>query len=213
MIEGPQRGASSSSGPGRRGFSVARVVAQAQGRLGVLWQRLAPAGAGRVPSDPFLWRLRLIDRAFWGILVVLGVYVVVDLLMPVRRVPAIAAPSVHLVTPNPQDEGPTAAEQQLRPVAEYRELLASKDPFGLGSAHGRGGAAGTTVRSRLEEMIAKLSVVGINRSRVPEALIEDTEAKRTYFLKVGDEVNGLAVTAIDQRGVTLRYEGEDITLQ
>lgn len=217
MIEGPQRGSSSPSGPGRRGFSAARVVTQAQAQLGMLWQRLVPAGGGRVPADLFLWRLRLVDRIFWVILAVLGVYVVTDLLVPLRRLPVIVqtVPSGAIPAAGPEEADRTPAgvlEQQLRPVVEYREVLASKDPFGLGSGRA-GGAAGSTAQGRLEELTAKLAVVGVNRSRTPEVLIEDLEAKRTHFLKVGDQINGMTVTAIDERGVTLSYEGEETTLQ
>ena len=56
-------------------------------------------------------------------------------------------------------------------------------------------------------------MVGINRGKVPEALVEDTEAKRTYFVKVGDEINGLKISAIDVNGVKVTYEGEEAVLQ
>ena len=48
---------------------------------------------------------------------------------------------------------------------------------------------------------------------MPEALIEKSDEKRTYFVKVGDQINGVTVKTIDQRGVTVAYEGEEITLQ
>ena len=72
---------------------------------------------------------------------------------------------------------------------------------------------GPQAKSKLEELVGGLTVVGINRGRVPEALIEDAKATRTYFVKIGDDLNGLKVKAIDQNGVTVTYEGEETTLK
>ena len=217
MIEGPKSGSSKQRTP-RGGFSLGRFLAQVQERVGLLRQRLAPAvsSASRAHADIFLWRLRLIDRVFWIILVALGAFVVLDLLLPARRPPASVAQLIRGASSASQAGGASSApaDQQLRPVAEYREVLASKDPFGIGAAvHGMGSSSGSTAHGKLQEMVSKLAVVGMNRGQQPEALIEDSEAKRTYFLKVGDAINGMTVKAIGQSGVTLTYEGEETTIQ
>ena len=82
-----------------------------------------------------------------------------------------------------------------------------------GTARAAAKAAEPVAKSALETITATLKVVGINRGRVPEALIEDTAAKRTYFVKVGDQVNSLTVKGIDKRGVTVMYQDEETLLQ
>ena len=91
--------------------------------------------------------------------------------------------------------------------------MAARNPFRLSAGRLSEPATGQTVRSKLLELTSQLTVVGINRGRVPEALIEDKDAKRTHFVKVGDQINGVTIIRIDSQGVTVRYEGEETTLQ
>ena len=67
--------------------------------------------------------------------------------------------------------------------------------------------------TKLADLVSSLTVVGINRGTVPEALIEDTQAKRTHFVKVGDQVNGVTISSISSEGVKVTYEGEEAILQ
>jgi hypothetical protein len=170
----------------------------------------------RQSSDGLLWRLLVVERVFWLILVALVAYVVVDLgvVAPARSRASAVAMLPASQSPTPDPVGSEAGDAGLRPLAEYREALMSRNPFGIASNQlGASRIRGEQVRSRLQELAAMLKVVGLNRGRVPEAIIEDTSASRTYFVKVGDQVGEMTVTTIDQRGVTVTYEGEETLLQ
>ena len=67
--------------------------------------------------------------------------------------------------------------------------------------------------NRLAELTASLTVVGIGLGRVPDALIEDTEEKRTFFVRIGDRINDLVVESIESNGVVVSYEGQETLLQ
>ena len=206
MIEGP--GGPASSRPPLRHVSPERLLEQFRSHVDGIrrWVLPQPSGAG----DGILWRLHLAERVSWIMLGGLGLYLGASLLLVNHHPPALvihtARPSVtelHSMTG-------AAVEDRMKPVAEYQEALVTRNPFGL-SAHEAVKDQG--VKSRLDQLTGSLSVVGINRGRVPEALIEDATAQRTYVVKVGDQVNGLTVKAIDQQGVVVSYENQEIHLQ
>lgn len=174
------------------------------------------ASRHRERSDAFLWQLRFAGRVFWVILVGLAAYLVVDLWVLQPTLPSLnvqagpqpeagSAPNQALLTPMP--------EEQLKQAAAYRQTLASRNPFRLSTGRLTEEPVSLTTEHILLERTGKLVVVGINRGTVPEALIEDSEAKRTYFVKIGDEINGMRISAIDQTGVTVTYEGEETLLK
>ncbi|GEM_PF-4773280 len=198
MIEGPS---AARGGPRPRGWQgLAARVQEAPQRIS-RW--FTPV---RQPSDPFLARLLLADRVMWVILGALGVYVFGDLVLTPPRVPALPALNAAV-------SASSSAEVAPPPVAQYQEAITARNPFNLSAKRSTGDLKEISARQKLEALTKSLSVVGINRGRIPEALVEDAEAKRTLFLKVGDHLNGLTVSAIDASGVTVTYDGETTTLK
>ena len=178
-------------------------------------QTLMRPRLGKAPADPFLWQLQLAGRLAWIVLAGLGLYVVADMVLMKPTLPRLAVPLASGGgSAGGAEGGQHAVPDPLETnAAAYRETLASRNPFRLATERLIDDATGQTVKNRLVELTGGLVIVGINRGRVPEALIEHTEEKRTYFVKVGDTINGVKVTAIDQRGVTVAYEGEELILQ
>ena len=206
MIEGPTP---ASPRPGRPPkMSLERLFEPLRKPLASFGQRFLPQHRRRDTSDALLGRLQLIERIFWVILAGLGVYLVIDLGFFKPQLPSAG------IAGSGSAGGPADASlpDQLKPMAEYRETLLSRNPFGLSATTLAGPVGGEQVKGRLAELAGALTVVGINRGRVPEALIEDTTAKRTHIVKVGDQINQLTVTAIDANGVTVTYEGEETVL-
>jgi hypothetical protein len=207
MIEGP-------AGPAPKRPSRPAPLAGLVETLRGAWDRLRSGPrAPRDRADKFLWQLQLAGRIAWVILGGLGLYLVIDLWMLQPEPPRMATPLNGPAGPASGAAQPETLEQQRQRAQEYRSTLASRNPFRLSTERIGDGGGGQSVKSRLLELTAALTVVGINRGGVPEALIEDTEAKRTYFVKVGDEINGLTVSGIDANGVTVSYEGETTVLQ
>ena len=216
MIEGPATPSSPSKRPAPSA-QAAQLLEMFRRAMGTLRQKLMQPRLGKAPADPFLWQLQVAGRLAWIVLAGLGIYVVADMVVqrpqPIRLAmpltgaggssPGGAETAAHAVPPDPLEQH----------AAEYRQTLAARNPFRLATERVMDTATGQTVRNRLVELTGSLAIVGINRGRVPEALIEHKEEKRTYFVKVGDTINGVTVTTIDQRGVTVTYEGEELTLQ
>ena len=206
MIEGP--GGPTSSRPPLRHISPERLLEQFRSRVDGIWRWAIPQSSAA--GDGILWRLHLAERVSWIVLGGLGLYLGASLLLITRRPPALVIRTAPPSMTEPHGATSAAVEDRMKPVAEYQEVLVTRNPFGL-SAHEAVKDQG--VKSRLDQLTGSLSVVGINRGRIPEALIEDATAQRTYVVKVGDQVNGLTVKAIDQQGVVVSYEHQDIRLQ
>ena len=209
MIEGP---GSPPAGRGpMRGF--ARASDHVRQRVRLFWQWAV--SSQRQESDVLLWRLRLGERVLWLLLLVLGLYLLVDLLAPARRPRLPVSPGSSKELSETAAGGAETVDPRLQPVTAYQEAMVKRNPFALTlrNAGGAGGSGGEDAKNPLAGAISKLKVVGVNRGRVPEALVEDTEARRTYFLKVGDQINGLTVKSIDQRGVLVTHENEEAYLQ
>ena len=67
-------------------------------------------------------------------------------------------------------------------------------------------------KKQLQEMIKGLSLVGISWGKEPVAMIEDSEAKKTYFLKKGMRINKFKIEDILKDRVILSFEGKKIEL-
>ncbi len=207
MIEGPG-GAPPSSRATPRGFSFDQLVGHIRGWAEGVGRLVLPQAPHHVDSDVLLWRLRLAERILWFLLAIFALYLIVDLSLLQPKLPALPGRAAAPASVQPSEP----AVEPLKPLAEYREALVVRNPFGIASLAGGGSAGGEQVKNRLAELAGSLTVVGINRGKIPEAIIEDTTAKRTVFVKVGDQVNELTVKAIDQNGVVVTYEGKETTL-
>ena len=70
--------------------------------------------------------------------------------------------------------------------------------------------------NNIQEIIKKtsyLKLVGISWSNNPDAMIEDTRAKKTLFVKEGDLIDNILVRKILRDKVILNLEGEAIELK
>ncbi len=210
MIEGPG-GHSPPPDPVRR-FSRAQLAGQWHAGLETMRRWALPTTQPRLASDLLLWRLQLAQRVFAVALVGFGCYLVVDLFF-LRPHPPFMGAHAHLLSAGgPHRAVAAAPEVQLKPLAEYQQALVTRNPFGVATSQADHPSEDRASKSRLTAVTSVLTVVGINRGRVPEALIEDGTAQRTYVVKVGDQVNGVIVKSIDQNGVVVTLDGEETLL-
>ena len=207
MIEG--RGGVAPSPPPLRPFSPERLLEQLRGRLAILWRWALPQPSGQ-GADEVLWRLHVAERVVWVLLAGLGLYLIIDLLVVNPRPPALVLRTGPATVPEPPGSAGGLVEDRLKPLAAYQQAIVARNPFRFSTNEP---PTSQSAQHRLEESTKVLTVVGINRGRVPEALIEDSAQQRTYVVKVGDEMNGLTVKAIDAQGVVVSDGREEIRLQ
>lgn len=63
------------------------------------------------------------------------------------------------------------------------------------------------------EAVQHLRLVGISWSSDPDAMIEDTKASRTFFVKRGEMIGEAKVQAIFKDKIVLSYKGEEMELK
>lgn len=189
--------------------SLQRLLEIVQDAVARLRQLLLPS---RREADTLLWNLRVAQRVLWVALAGLGAYVAFDLVFvrPASRLArAPAATGGQAAAPSPE------SGQAIKPLSDYLAGVQIRNPF-------TGIAGGTllaerpvakTTKQRLEELAQHLVVVGIDRGPRPEAIVEDTSQQRTYFVRIGDEINGLVIRDISANGVLVAYEGEETLLR
>lgn len=103
------------------------------------------------------------------------------------------------------------APAEIRPFLYYLEMVQRRDiftPVVLKSS----GPTDSEVKKMLAALTADLKLVGIAWGEIPEAIIEDKKANKTYFLKTGDIINTLKVEVISKDKVTFDANGEKVYL-
>lgn len=98
-----------------------------------------------------------------------------------------------------------------RAVSYYLDKIAERDIFKIGPKRPSSAKGGPSERAI--ESTKHLKLVGIAWSDNPDAMIEDTKAMRTLFLKRGQMIGDIKVEAIFKDKVVLNYAGEDIELK
>ena len=194
MIEGSQ-GPQRSSAP-----------APAPGRFSSWWEKLFSPRPRRIEADPFLLKLQLGSRFLWVILVGFAVYLVLSLFVMQPRHPAISTSTKEV----PAAELSTAVQSPLKPLPQYLEGFQQRNPF-------TGAVAGQSVvvekKSRLQEAVQGLTLVGIDRGPNPAAIIENSAQQKSTVVSVGDNINGLKVKKITSEGVVLSDDVEEFLLR
>lgn len=100
-------------------------------------------------------------------------------------------------------------------AAYFLEKIRAKDIFRMGGQKALASQAAPQAEtpSKLSEAAGHLKLVGISWSNDPDAMIEDTTALRTFFIKRGQTIGEFKVQAIFKDKVILSYGGEEIELR
>ncbi|MDD5466031.1 MAG: hypothetical protein PHP73_06825 [Candidatus Omnitrophica bacterium] len=111
--------------------------------------------------------------------------------------------------------GPGDAFVSKKAVSYFLEKIRQRDIFKMGqsSQNGDTGAASHSPSPRIIEATEHLKLVGISWSDDPDAMIEDTKALRTFFVKRGGLIGEVKVQAIFKDKLILRYGEEEIELR
>ncbi|MFH1269743.1 MAG: hypothetical protein ABIH75_01615 [Candidatus Omnitrophota bacterium] len=107
--------------------------------------------------------------------------------------------------------GLTEAPGLRQSVSYYLDKVINRDIFKMGPKNpliAKGGPSEKAI-----EATQHLKLVGISWSNNPDAMIEDSKAMRTFFLKRGQMIGDVKVEAIFKDKVILNYSGEDIELK
>lgn len=102
----------------------------------------------------------------------------------------------------------------LKVASYYLEKARARDIFKMGlTSVANAQQISKAPISKIAEASQNLKLVGISWSEDLDVIIEDTQAKRAYFLKRGQMINDFEVKAIFKDKVILSYQGEEIELR
>lgn len=114
---------------------------------------------------------------------------------------------------------PIAAESGVAPrnLNYYQDALDRRNPFmdaGSVPAAGEGAEEEIPVpqphSDKMAELLSNYKLVGMSWSaEEPLAMIEEGTTGRTFFLKRGQDINGVKIQAINKEKVTVTYKGEE----
>ncbi len=99
-------------------------------------------------------------------------------------------------------------------VSYFLEKVRQRDIFKMGQKKPvTAEIAAKGPSSRIIEATQHLKLVGVSWSNDPDAMIEDTKALRTFFVKRGQLIGEIKIQAIFKDKVVLSYAGEEIELR
>jgi len=104
---------------------------------------------------------------------------------------------------------------QLKALTFYMEKSRTRDIFKIGKQAQAEDAPkqATDTVAKQQAIVSKYKLVGISWSDNPDAMIEDSTANKTYFLKRGQALDGAKVQAIFKDKVVLSSEGVEVELR
>jgi type II secretory pathway component PulC len=85
--------------------------------------------------------------------------------------------------------------------------IEGRDIFSLSDADDTSGNVENTPQGQLP---AHLKIVGILISNPSQIIIEDTFAKKTYFIDESDPQDGIKIVKVNKDQMTINYHGQDI---
>ncbi len=98
-------------------------------------------------------------------------------------------------------------------VSHYLDRIRQRDIFKMGPKKVSNDAVPAAPNSKIVEATQNLKLVGISWSKDPDAMIEDTRALKTFFVKRGQMIGQVRVEAIFKDKVILKYDTEEIELR
>ncbi|MBI4341992.1 MAG: hypothetical protein HY599_01350 [Candidatus Omnitrophica bacterium] len=136
-----------------------------------------------------------------------GIWVLAQLVRPLPEVPMSPA-EPPAPTPNGV-VGPAAA-----PDVEMPSIAASVDrPLFSASAGGRAAPSRQAMSGSAKLLASRLTLTGVVSGDPPQAIIEDTQAQKTYFVTVGQPLaEGAVLDEVLDNRVILDFQGEKIEL-
>jgi len=174
---------------------------------------LKPHAAGRRGQSSVRSRWKVPTWWLTGLNAALACLVIGELvallLILMRPLPAVVVdlpkpkPLGEQPTPPPVEPAPSLTAAVSRPIFQ----IPSHQP---GSTRSGGSAAPS---QQAKSLAARLSLIGIVAGNPPQAIIEDSETKKTHFVTAGQRViEGLTVEEVRNDRVVLDLDGEKIEL-
>jgi hypothetical protein len=160
--------------------------------------------------------IRGINNILLLCVIILALYFISNFIISTNSLQKMPELTLTVATPAPR-----SMEQHslfLKKLPYYLETTRERDVFNpVEKIEGTGAILQQKLQSspKIAWASANLRLVGIgiSPSGEPDAMIEDVEDKRVYFLRRGEMIKDFRVEAIFKDSVVLRYEEEELILK
>ena len=104
------------------------------------------------------------------------------------------------------------AGQAAKPLSFYTNAIGRRDLFRATDIAATAGPAPAGTEDEIKKSLEKLELLGILLDDKPQAVIEDKETEKTYFLYEGDTIRGAVVEKILKGKIVLKHSGRTFEL-
>ena len=159
---------------------------------------------------------KAINIILFGFVCFLGVSFIITISVSILNQKKIPELTLQASSAIKQLEGFGEKTARGKSVAYYLEKVSARDIFKMGPKKTETALVPEKTGGSLAKILeatAHLKLVGISWSSDPDAMIEDTKALKTFFVKRGQMIDNVKVQAIFKDKVVLSYAGEEIELK
>ncbi|MDD5194274.1 MAG: type II secretion system protein N [Candidatus Omnitrophica bacterium] len=190
-----------------QGFSLFSLGAL-RGRFSFFRHRIK--GGFKIPDFSQI-DIKLVNVALQFIIFILLVYFVASL---INSVISLQKGFEVKISAAGKEDKATQTISFLKTASYYLEKARERDIFTMGTKKISQMVTGKPSISKVMEETKDLRLVGISWSNDPDVMIEDTQNKRTLFLKKGQLIdNKIKLKSVFKDKVILSYAGEEIELR
>jgi len=151
--------------------------------------------------------VRIINVILVATILFLGFYFVSNLSISIINLKKM--PVLKFKTQEASRQLPASKESTLlKSNSYYLEKISQRNIFKIGARKTAGSESASADTSKIMELTQNLKLVGIAWSDNPDAMIEDSKAQRTFFVKKGQMIGEIKVKDITRDKVVLTYDNE-----
>jgi len=182
------------------------------------WMRnLGPKQQGSKKDNSLVGQLKMINTVLWVVLLGFAIFIGLEfypILLEDSSSGNLAESAPATAARNFQASIADVPGNYLNPIIDYLDTVKERNPFTGEGAIAVQEYEGTVVAvpTKIAERVEGLILVGINRGARPEAFIEDTVEKRTYFVTEGETIRDVLVKEIRFDSIVLGYEDEEVQI-
>ena len=164
-------------------------------------------------SGVFQFDIKLLNRTLMILVSGLALYFFTS--VSISAVSLTHIPTLKFSPQEVKDQSePLGNMSSLKNAASYYlEKIRQRDIFKIGEKAQPKESAPSAPAPKVIEEVQRLKLVGISWSNDPDAMIEDSTALRTFFVKRGQMIGRVKIEAIFKDKVVLSFEGQETELR